>query len=223
MFTVSSYIGLIIVSLSLSCVPEAEPQEFPAVIEAIEDMKVSVPLGTTEDPYPEEYNLLSGDEGDYAWVHLRGYINIDMVRAWEAIRDPLVFINHRTVTEYTVTDLDVNEYDYRFQVYNFVEDIVDVEFDTEWRHAALEGTKETPSRVGVRWQKVSGTEFIASLDGSVQILPVSDGRKDVVEVQIIEHLSATLNQESEAIQYVEDVYERWKLVAQGEDIPSYQE
>ena len=216
-------ISLFLISWMVSCVPDSEPQEFPDVIEPIEEMKVDVPNASEDELYPQEYNLNSGDEEDYAWVHLRGYIHSDMSSAWDAIRDPQVYINHRTVTEYDVTDLESNEYDYRFQVYNFVEDIVDVEFDTEWRHAALDGTIESPSRVGVRWQKISGTEFIASLDGSIQILPVPDGRKDVVEIQIIEHLSATLNQEENAIQYVEDVYERWALVVQGEEIPSYQE
>ena len=206
-----------------ACQKETEPIEFPDVIEAVEEMKVAAPVGTSDDPYPEEYNVLSADEGDYAWVHLRGFLHTDMSQAWAAIRTAEVYINQRDVTEYSVEEISSEQYDYIFLVYNLVEDIVDVEFENEWRHAAVDGTVDSPERVAVRWQKTNGTEFISLLDGSIQILPLADGRKDIVEIQVIEHLGATLNQEDTAIQFVTDLYERWRLVVHGEDIPAYEE
>jgi len=219
--TTVRYIPMLV--LFCACQEETEPVEFPDVIEPIEEIRVEAPAGTSSQPYPEEYTVLSGDEGDYAWVHLRGYIHTDMAQAWTAIRNPDVYINQRNVAEYSVEESSSELYDYIFLVHNRVEDIVDVEFDNEWRHAAVDGTKDAPERVAVRWQKINGTEFIPLLDGSIQILPVADGRKDIVEVQVIEHLGATLDQEANALQYVTDLYERWQLVAHGEEIPVYED
>ena len=63
------------------------------------------------------------------------------------------------VVEYTVEEQNSSEYDYVFVVDNLVEDIVDVEFVVEWRHGVVDGDLNEPTMVGVRWQKVSGTEF----------------------------------------------------------------
>ena len=213
-------IGLI---LSVGCTQESASVVFPDVIEPIEEMKASAPEGTASNPYPEEFNLITEDEESYAWGHLRGYLHTDMAQAWAAIRSDLVYVNHRSVTEYSVEEQNSEEYDYVFLVHNFVEDLVDVEFDIEWRHAAVDGTTDAPERVAIRWQKIEGTQFIEMLEGSVQILAVPDGRKDVVEIQVIQHMTATLDQEENIIQYLSDLYERWQLVVHGEDIPIYEE
>lgn len=207
----------------LACTDPGEIAEFPDLLEAIEEMKVEPPAGTMEEPYPETYTVLSGDTGEYGWVHLRGYIHRDLSSAWEGLRDDRVYVNQRETTDYTITEIDSDIYDYVYQVHNYVENILTIEFTNEWRHAATEGTREVPEEITVRWQKIEGTEFIASLEGSVRILPVSDEtRKDVVEVQIIEHITATMDQEESARVFVEDMYERWLLVTQGEDIPEYE-
>ena len=84
-----------------------------------------------------------------------------------------------------------------------------MEFENEWRHGSLENRDGNVERVGVRWQKISGTEFIQSLEGSIQILAIDDAEMDVVEVQVIEHLTATLNQEDNAKSYIDGLWERW--------------
>lgn len=208
--------------LFLACTGSTEKTAFPDVLTPIEEMKVEAPEGSSSEPYPETYEVLSADEGDYAWVHLRGYIQSDMSTVWDSIRNDLVYVNQREVASYEIEELDSDIYDFVFQVYNDVENIVMVEFTNEWRHVATEGTKDVPEEVTIRWQKIEGTEFIASIEGSIQIIPVADGRKDVVEVQVIEHLSATLDQESSALIFVEDLFERWALVSHGQEIPAYE-
>jgi hypothetical protein len=215
----------------VSCIKEAEPIDFPDGIEPIEDIRVDAPQGSDSNPYPETFNLTSGDEEEYGWAHLSGYIHIDMAQAWEAIRDDSVYINQRSMVNegsgYIVEEVPSPEYDYVYSIDNTVKDAnfpaITVEFQTEWRHLAVKGSKEAPEHVGIRWQKVSGAEGIIDLiEGSVQILPVADGRKGVVEVQVIEHLTALIDQENNAIEFVEDLYERWVLVAHGSDIPTYE-
>lgn len=202
----------------IACVPnEVVQDEFPKVLEPLEEIRVEPPEG---DNYPEEIALLSEDGTDYAWVHARGYLHLSMEAAWTALRNDLVYVNQRDVSHYSVTEVDSDEYDYIFLVENEVQDILPVEFTNEWRHVGHQNDKEEFSDVVVRWQKIEGTDFIQLLEGSVEILPV-DGEDSIVEIRIIEHLKATLDQEANAIEFVTDMAERWRLVGHGEPIPSY--
>ena len=196
---------------------EVVQNEFPKILEPLEDIRVEPPQG---EDYPEEITVGSEDGTDYAWAHARGYLHLSLEDAWTALRNDLVYVNQRDVTNYTVTEMDSDEYDYIFQVDNEVQDILPVEFTNEWRHVGHQNDKEEILDVVVRWQKIEGTDFIQLLEGSVEILPI-DGEDSIVEIRIIEHLKATLDQEANAVEFVTDMAERWRLVGHGEAIPSY--
>lgn len=204
--------------LFVACLSEdVVEKEFPSILEPLEEIRVGLPEG---DDYPEEIEVLSEDGEEYAWVHARGYLHLSLEDAWTALRNDLVYVNQRTVAEYTVTEVDSDTYDYIFVVENKVDDIVPVEFTNEWRHVGSLNEKGEVSDVVVRWQKIEGTDFIQLMEGSVEILPV-DGEDEVVEIRIIEHLKATLDQEANAVEFVTDMTERWRLVGQGQPIPQY--
>ena len=192
-------------------------KEFPSILEPLEEIRVGLPAG---DDYPEEIKLISEDGEEYAWVHARGYLHLSLEDAWTALRNDLVYVNQRTVESYTVTEVDSEEYDYIYIVENQVQDIVLVEFTNEWRHVGNLDEKGELSDVVVRWQKIEGTDFIQLMEGSVEIIPV-EGEDAVVEIRIIEHLKATLDQEDNAVEFVTDMAERWRLVGQGQSIPQY--
>ena len=201
--------------LLFACTGAEKATPFPDGLEPLEELVVDAPPPSSEDAVIWQ----SGDEGDYAWIHLRGFVNADVDSAWSALREPEVFIDMRKIADYTIDEVPDPTYEYVYDVHNVVHDIVTVEFDVQWRHGAERNDDEL-SRVGVRWQKVAGTEFIASLQGSVQILPV-EGNPSLSEVQVIEHLTATMDQEENAIQYVTDMYERWVAVVNGDPLPTY--
>ena len=201
--------------LFIACAGTKSETPFPDGLEPLEELMVELPPPTSED----RVAWASGDEGDYAWVHLRGLLSTDIDGAWSALRQPEVFIDMRKIADYTIEEVEDPAYDYVYNVHNVVHDIVTVEFDVQWRHGG-ERIDDQLSRVGVRWQKVAGTDFIAALQGSVQILPVEGS--ELVEVQVIEHLTATLDQEDNAIQYVTDLYERWNAVVNGDPLPTYE-
>ncbi len=177
---------------------------FPSILEPLEDIRVGLPEGAD---YPEEVVILSEDTEEYAWVHARGYLHLSLEQAWRALRDDSVYVNHRTVDSYTVTEVDSDEYDYIFLVENEVNDLVPVQFINEWRHVGNLNDKGETSDVVVRWQKIEGTDFIQLMEGSVKLLPV-EGEEQIVEFQIIEHLKATLDQEQNAVDYVIDFADR---------------
>ena len=83
---------------------------------------------------------------------------------------------------------DVEEgYDYSYRIHNVVRDIVTLEFDVTWRQGAVEGTVEAPTRVGIRYQKTAGSDYIDLLRGSIVLTAVGD---EVTAVEMIEHLQA---------------------------------
>ena len=70
----------------------------------------------------------------------------------DGTRNDLVYVNQRDVAEYTVTEIDSDEYDYIFVVDNKVQDIVPVEFTNEWRHVGNLDDKAEVSDVVAFWQ-----------------------------------------------------------------------
>ena len=203
------YINLVCALLLCGCVEDNELKSFPEGLQPLSDINVDLPSNTN---FEEVWTSTSEDEGDYAWAHGRGFLRGSIDVVWERLRSTDVFINHEEVIEYRITNVVPPEYDYHFIAYNRSENIVEVEFENEWRHGALESRDGQIQRVGVRWQKISGTDFIQSLEGSIQIIRIEDENLgfDVVEVQVIEHLTATLNQEENAKNYIDGLWERWK-------------
>ena len=166
------------------------------------------------DPMGEELQLISGTEVDgYGWVHAKAILPVDIGVAWEALRSDQVHVDHAEVTEYSITDVQDEDYDYRFLVHNYVENITTVEFDLDWRHAANDF--DNPKQVGVRWQKISGTEFIMRLEGSILI----EAHEEGVQVNIIEHIDAVLTPEEKAVAYVTGLHTRWRAYVLGEEMP----
>ena len=197
----------------LACKPKMPDLDFPPGLEPLEDIKVSAPEGTASNPFPQRINLRSAEEdsgeGSYAWVHARGYLHANMADAWKSLRDPNVFVDVDVVAEYSVQE-ETPEFDYAWLVHYVVDDIVTVEFDMRWYHGTVVGSRSDPEHVVAKWQKVAGTEFIMVNQGSIEFFEVDKADSDVVEVQIIQHLSAARDQEENSINYVEGLYSRWK-------------
>ena len=199
--------------LGFSACTEDVKLEFPEGLEPLEEIQVDLPAGTSADPYPQELNLSSGETDEYAWVQARGYLHQDIISGWEKIRDPEVYIDIDEVTEYTIDDVSSDLYDYVFVVHNSVDNIITVAFDVEWRHGALSGDVNDPGIVAIRWQKTEGTEHIGLLEGSLQFFPANDAdgqpMEDILEVQFIYYLKATLDQAENSVRTISDMYSRW--------------
>ncbi|MBM73987.1 MAG: hypothetical protein CMK59_01195 [Proteobacteria bacterium] len=176
--------------------------------------------------YPEDFLLLSGEDIDsqgevYGWAQGRGYLYATPEKVWQSIRVPDVYINHGEVTSYEVEEMSSVDYDYLYIVWNYVENIMTIEFENEWRHGLILGDKDKPEHIAIRWEKVSGTDFILSLNGSIQIYDrgfLDDGTP-VCEIQVIEHLQSTLDPEENALNYIDRLWPRWKAAVHDEEIP----
>ena len=193
-------------------------EDFPEGLEPLEENLAPSPAGRSDDPYPESLSLVSGTEDTYDWAHGRGYVHASLTDTWDALRDPAVDVDRRRVQEYTVSELDLGEYDDHYLIHNVSHDIIDVEFDIEWRHGAVEGTVDAPELVYIRWMKIDGSTYVKLLEGSAILTPVGNA---VTEVQLIEHLDTIGTGPEDVESFFTDMYDEILAWKDGEDLPEY--
>jgi hypothetical protein len=205
----------LLAALSLSACQKDISTEFPAGLEPLDGvLEVTAPADGEEG-----FNATSGTiEDEYSWAQLAGNISADMMSVWECLKDDDVMVDRRSVTSWEVTDLGTDEYDFHVEIYNLVEDIVDVEFTTEWRQGLAEDASYGEI-VAVRWAKIEGSDFLPLMEGSMLLLPIGE---DATEIQIVEHLDALQTPEETAYQKTLDYYEELRLCGHGEPLPTYE-
>ncbi|HJL17298.1 MAG TPA: hypothetical protein RMH99_16645 [Sandaracinaceae bacterium LLY-WYZ-13_1] len=197
-----------------------EVTEFPDGLEPLEENDLEPPMGTADEPYPEEFVLEAMPGGRYDTILGRGYIQAPLAQVWDAYRTPAVGADRRTSPEWSSTPLDDPEYDESYLVHHITYDIVTVEWDVTWRHGVVEGTAEMPEVVAIRWQKTDGSTLINTIEGSLVLRPVGDG--SVTEVELAYHAKATGAGTDTFVQYMQDVYDDAVAVTHGEDLPTYE-
>lgn len=194
------------------------PAELPADLAPLDEVNLAPLPGADDDvEFPEAFNTVSGDAGDYHWAHGRGYVRRPMAHVWNALQDPEVTIDRRQVDEWEVKK-DVNPArKASWTVKNTVHHkLATVEFVAEWNVDFSGGTAESPELVAGRAQKIAGTIFIEMLEDSVVLRAVDD---DVTLVELIRHSETFNTGEAENVQYLQDVYETLRERAWGRAFP----
>ena len=120
--------------------------------------------------------------------------------------------------EWTSTPDVEDGYDVSFELANTSYDIVTVEFDIDWREGVVDGTVDAPTTVGLRWQKVAGTDLIKLLEGSAVLESVDDG---ATSVSFIEHLDTVGSDATDVEAYLTDLFASVLATSHGEALPTY--
>jgi hypothetical protein len=89
---------------------------------------------------------------------------------------------------HTITLGPEPQYEYGFRIHYEVDEVVTVAWDELWRYGTITGTPSEPALAMIRYQKVFGSDFINTLEGSIQIVARDDA--GLAELQFIEHLDA---------------------------------
>jgi len=194
-----------------------DPPEFPAGLEPIEENTASWPAPDGDDEYPEVLDLLTGEDGDGAFAHARGWIHAWPAEVWEALGDCTVLADQARLTEWSC-DEEEPVYDVAIVVHNTVVDIITIDFDVRWDQGVVAGDEEAPEVVGVRFEKTEGSDLIDLMIGSVVLLEQDD---DVTGVEIIERLDAATTGEDEVAAFVGDLYADLLAFVRGQDLPTY--
>lgn len=196
-----------------------EPTVFPDGLAPLSENTAPAPTPVDGDAHPEQLVFARGEKPDYAWSHGRGFVKASLKDTWDAMRVRGVSVDRRKVARWSVTEGVEEGYDDSYRIHNEVESIIDVWFDTTWRHGAVEGSVDAPEVVAVRWQKTDGTVFIAQLTGSIVATQVDDG---VTELAIIEHLEGSNGAgHSEIESFLTDYFASVLAVAHGQPLPEY--
>lgn len=198
-----------------------EMTEFPDGLEPVAENLLAPPMGTADDPYPEEY-ILEGTEGGRSDLVLgRGYIHAPIREVWTALQNPAVGADRRTSPEWTTSPLEDPQYESTYTVDHIANDIVTVEWEVTWRHGLVEGTPEAPEVVAIRWQKTDGSTLISVIDGSLILRPVGDG--SVTELELAYRANATGGGLENYTRYMRDVYDDALAVLNDRELPTYEE
>jgi hypothetical protein len=160
-----------------------ESTSFPPGLEPLEDNTAPTQDGDVE----QAIAFVDGDNGNWAWVHGRGYLAGAPGAVWETLKDAELMAAICSTDSYSAEAGVEPDYEHSFQLSYFVDDVINIEWDELWRYGTVEGTPEAPALGMIRYQKVWGSELIYTLEGSIQLHAVDP---EITELQFIEHLAA---------------------------------
>jgi uncharacterized protein YndB with AHSA1/START domain len=159
--------------------------DFPPGLEPLEDNLAPAQAGP---PFVEAMAYLDGDNGRWAWVHGRGYLQAPPSEVWAALKRPEVVLAFCS-TDRQEVEADVEpEYEHSFRVHYTVEELISVSWQEAWRYGTIDGVTAAPRFGMVRYQKVYGSNLIRTLEGSIQLHATADA--GATELQLIEHVDA---------------------------------
>jgi hypothetical protein len=122
------------------------------------------------------------------------------------------------ITSHAVLADNDPAYELSYLVHYFVDDILNVEWDDQWRGDVVEGTVEAPTLVMIKDQKVEGSEFITTSEGTVALFATDDPA--ITEVRFVEHLDALMASEGDVIDGTQSNYDRMLAAVHGQPLPS---
>lgn len=198
--------------------------DFPARLAPLEEVNKAPTVKPIDgDPYPEILSVAAGqghideDGNEVYWAHARGHIKADLATVWGAAQVIDVCVDRREVNAWTVTQDTVPEFDVSFTIHNTVHDILTVNYDTTWVFELQEGSEDAPELVMAQWDKTEGPKVIDILRGSLVLRAVDD---QVTEIELMEHLKATLRDEQTIARYLRDYYADLVAETHGRPLPA---
>jgi hypothetical protein len=181
---------------------------FPPGLEPFEDNPIE---DYPDGPFDEGLRTKTSNT-DFVRVYGRGFVQVPFDTMWAAAQAPDPNIAKCSTSDQTVTEGNEPEYDYSFLVHYFVDDIVNVEWDDQWRF----GLVDTGFGMA-KHQKVMGSDYITLSEGSIQVVATS--QPDVTELLFVEHLDAVQAGTGDVLKGVQHNYDSLVAVAHGNPIP----
>lgn len=186
---------------------------FPAGLEPLEDNEAPAQDGD----YTETLEFAAGEKPSYTWVHGRAYFLETPATVWAAIKDGELLADNCSTPTFSVETVDDPDYELALVVSYFVDDIINVSWDEDWRFGTVEGTPEAPELAMIRYQKVFGSELIQLIEGSLQVLATDD--PEVTELALIEHVAAAGGTADDMRLSMQHRFESLLAVIRGDELP----
>ncbi len=187
---------------------------FPPGLEPFDDDAAPAALDGTV----QEVLTHASTDDDFIRAYGRAFIFVSPTEVYAAAHDPEVMLAACSTTSHSVDFGNEPEYELSFLVHYFVDDILNVEWDDQWRGDVVTGTLDNPELVMIKHQKIQGSDFITLSEGTVQLLATDD--PGITEVRFVEHLDAVMASEGDVIDGMQSNFDRLLAVAHGNPIPS---
>jgi len=187
---------------------------------------VATPFPMGLEPFEDNPVMLGGDltdetlhgaskDGSEVKVYGKGYVETSPSRLWALTKQPTAMVARCSTDAQQITDGDEPTYEYSFLVHYTVHNVVTVEWDDQWRYGLVLGTQDDVQLAMVRHQKIQGSDFITTSEGTIEVLATDDPQ--VSELDFVEHLDAISGGIVEVANGMQDNYNR--LVALAHDAP----
>ncbi len=201
-------LGVAAAALALACFDENVRDEFPlsAGFQPLEplDPAATFPAPTDTDPHPQALGPIpTGNRDGHDWAHARGYVHAPLASVYAALHDPATSRIHTPGAHWSAT-VGVEPFPISFQIRYTVYDIITVEWDIRYRGGALEGTDAAPTSVGLRYQKIWGTEHIKVESGSLVATEVAPG---VTSLETVGWLDAATQGQADVAGTLRDLFD----------------
>lgn len=210
-------VAIIVLSLStVGCWGQVETP-FPDGLIPLEENPLPLPMGTADTPLPTEIRVEGVPGRPYDSVYARGFIDAPLDAVWGAWREPVVGVDRRSVSEWSVETIDDPQYALSYVVRSIRFDIVNVEWWTTWRQGVVDGTADDPTLVAIRWQKTDGASILRVIEGSLVLRAIGDG--SVTELDLVYHADALGAGLEDYVRYIEEMLGDFRAVLRGEPLP----
>lgn len=187
---------------------------FPAGLEPFED---DAEAGDLDGTVQEVLTHASIDDG-FIKAYGRAFIFVSPAEVYAVAHDPEVMLATCSTTSHDVDLANDPGYELSYLVHYFVDDILNVEWDDQWRGDVVLGTVDTPGLVMIKHQKIQGSDFITLSEGTIQISATDDPA--ITELRFVEHLDAVMATEGDVLDGMQSNYDRMLAVAHGNPLPA---
>jgi hypothetical protein len=200
-------------ALALAACQENVITPFPPGLEPFDDSEAP---GNLPTPAAEELLTTSSSDGMIR-AYGRGLVLAPPSALWTLAKLPEAMMARCNTDQQTLTPDNEPAHEMSFLVHYVVNDILTIEWDDQWRGDILAGTADAPEFVRLKHQKVAGSSFIYSSEGTVEIHATEDPA--ATELWFVEHLDAISGSTDQVIGGMRDNYTALLELAHDRAIP----
>lgn len=187
---------------------------FPEGLEPFSDGDVPSSL---RKPGGEELQTKVESIGGKISAYGRGLVLAPPAALWAASKMPEAMVARCNTSRHAITPDTEPSHELSFLVHYFVDDVLNVEWDDQWRGDVVDGTSDAPALVMMKHQKVQGSDFIYLSEGSVLLRATDDPGE--TELWFVEHLHAISGSTDQVLRGMIDNYDALVAIVHEQPIP----
>jgi len=214
--------GLVLQIFACGVISNAGEEETPFQGNAVEPIVPIIPppdgngannINSTQYCSPNENGQFSdglqiskGSQDDFVWAEGGACVFRPIREVWAVSHNQPVMVwegvDSSNATERADRPDGVSHF---YEVYYFVDRIIDVNWTMNWYHSVRQGSFDAPSQVLINYKKIKGTRFIPYWEGSIILHQVTP---DITSISMRNQIRASQTDEDDAASAISDVIQK---------------